>query len=153
MDYNTTHWEGFGWITTQGGPQADRKTKLERMGRWMGVSHAVGQYGGGGITGGGDLRIPPPEHRHTVHCNQAHYGPVPGGRAEAEIRGNQSVVGAEIIGLGGDADGGSVGGTDGGGGGDGKYGDGDVFNWWEGTAANVLLGTEHNATLASAPGL
>ena len=35
--------------------------------------------GGGGITGDGDLRLPPPEQSRTVYYDQAHYLPVPGG--------------------------------------------------------------------------
>ena len=49
---------------------------------------------GGGITGGGDLRLLPTEPSCTFHCNQAHYGPISGGRAEAGVKGGQVVVGA-----------------------------------------------------------
>ena len=42
--------------------------------------------------GGGDIRLPPPEHGHTVHCYQAHYGPVYIGRAETKTKDIQAVV-------------------------------------------------------------
>ena len=68
----------------------------------MGVSLYRGFVGGGGIKRGGDLRLPPTEHSCTVHCNQAHDGPVSGDRAEAGVKGGQVVVGAERLKLGGD---------------------------------------------------
>ena len=79
MGDDTAHWEVFDRIQLQGGPQADGKTTSERTGWWMGVSPAGGCDGGGGVTGGGDLRLPPLEHSHTVHCGQSHYGPVSSG--------------------------------------------------------------------------
>ena len=45
-----------------------------------------------GNAGGGDIRLPPPEHGRTVHCYQAHYGPVHGGRAETGANDILSVV-------------------------------------------------------------
>ena len=86
----------------------------------MGISPDGGRDGRGGTTGGGDLHILPPEHSCTVYCDQDHYGPVSGGGAEARVKGDQAVVGAGLIGCGGDADGGLGGRTDGGGGGDGR---------------------------------
>ena len=68
----------------------------------MGVSLSRGCNGGGGITRGGDLCLPPTEHSFTVHFNQAHYGPVSGDRAEAGVKGGQVVVGAGRLKLGGD---------------------------------------------------
>ena len=114
----------------------------------MGLSPAGGRGGGGGTAGGGDLRLPPPEHSRTVYYDQAHYGPVSGGGAEAGVKGGQAVVGAGRTGFGGDADGDSGGGTDGGGGGDGW--DEDGLNRWEDNVAYVTLGTEPNAPLAYA---
>ena len=81
----------------------------------MGVSPAVVRDGGGRITGGVDLRLPSPEHSRTVHFDQAHYVPVSGGGSKARVKGCQAVVVAGRIGLGGDLEGGSVGGTDEGG--------------------------------------
>ena len=78
----------------------------------MVVSPAVGRDCGGGITGGGDLNIPSLEHSYTVHCDQAHYGPVSGGGAAAGFKGVQAVVGSGQILLGGDVNVGSGGGTD-----------------------------------------
>ena len=63
------------------------------------------------------------------------------------------MVGTGQLGLGKDEDGGLAGGTDGGGGGDGWEDDEDRINWWEDTLANVILGTDNNAPLSSAPGL
>ena len=77
-----------------------------------------------------------------------------GSGAETGAMDLQAVVGAGRGGCGGDADSGSVGGKDGGGGGDGQ--DSNVYGQiirWDYTVANVILGTEPNATLAYAPGL
>ena len=86
---DTLHWEGFGRIPPQGGPQSDREATSERMGRSMGIPPSGGRGGGGRTTGGGELRLLPPEHSCTVYCCQDHYGPVSGGRAEAGIKGDQ----------------------------------------------------------------
>ena len=91
----------------------------------MSLPPAGGRYGGGGIAGGGDLRLPPSEHSRTVYCENDHYGPVADSRAEAGVKGDQSVVVAGRIRCGGDADGGSGGGMDGGGEVNGKDGEGD----------------------------
>ena len=98
----------------------------------MVVSPYGGSDGGGGITGGGDLRLLTPEYSHTVHCDHAHYGPVSGVGAEVGFKGGHVVVGAGRIGLGGDADGDYRGGTDGGGRGDRRNGDRYGLNWWGG---------------------
>ena len=81
----------------------------------MGVSSTGGSDGGGGVKGGGDLCLLPQEKSCTVHCDQAHCGHVSVGSVEAGVKGGQEVVGLGRLRLGGDADGGSVGGTDGGG--------------------------------------
>ena len=47
----------------------------------MGLPPAGGRNGGGSIVGGGDLRIPLPEHSRTVYCDRYHYVPVSSGRA------------------------------------------------------------------------
>ena len=83
----------------------------------MGVSPTGGHDGRVGFTGGGDLRLPPPEHGCTDRCNQTHHGPVSGDVTEAGVKVGQAVVGARLLGFGGDVDGGSRGETDGGGGG------------------------------------
>ena len=101
------------------------------------VSLAGGSDSGCGITGGGDLCIPPSDHSHPVHCNQAHYGPVSGGNIEARVKGGQAVVRSVQIGLGGDVDGGLGGRTDRGGG---VYGqDGDGLNRWEGYCSTLNI--------------
>ena len=60
----------------------------------MGISPTRGLNVGGRITGGGDLRLTPPEHSSTVYFDQAHYGLVSGGGVEAGFKGGQVVVGA-----------------------------------------------------------
>ena len=124
---------------------------MDRKGQLMGVSPSGGRYGRGRITGGGDLFLPPSEHSRTYYCDQAHYGPLSGGGEEAGVKGFQAVVGELRLGIGGDVDGGSVGGTDGGRGVDiqDQYRDG--LNRWEDNVANVILGMEHNAPLAYTP--
>ena len=117
MGNDTVHWEGFGQIPPQGGPQADRETTSKRTGRWMGVSTAEGSDVRGSITGGRYLSLPPKEYSCTVHCNQDYYGPVSGSIVEARVKGDQEVVGSGWILLGGDSDGGLGGGTYRGGGG------------------------------------
>ena len=72
-----------------------------------GVCDSVGR-----IAVGGEPRLPPPEHSHTVYCNQAHYGTVSGGRAEAGVKVGQAVVGSERPRYGGNSDGGLGGGID-----------------------------------------
>ena len=66
---DTVYQEGVGRIPSQGGPQADRETTSERTGQWMDVSPTGGSDGGGGIIGGGDLRLLMTEHSCTVHCD------------------------------------------------------------------------------------
>ena len=83
----------------------------------MKIFPAGGRNGGSRDAGGGDLLIPPPEHGRTVHCNQAHYGPVSSGGAETGANDIQALVGTGRGGCGRDGDGGSGGGTYGGGGG------------------------------------
>ena len=61
------------------------------------------------------------------------------------------MVGSGRLGLVGDVYGGLGGRTKRGGGGDRQDGDDDGINRWEDTVSNVILGTEHNDTLASAP--
>ena len=112
MGDDTAHWECFGRIPPEVGPQTDGTTTLERAGLWVGVCRSECE---GGTTGGVDLCLLPPEHSHTVHCDQAHYGPVSGGGEASKVTGDQAVVGTGRLELGGDADSGSVGGTDGGG--------------------------------------
>ena len=80
----------------------------------MGLSPTGGHNGGGGILGGGYLRLLPLEHGCTVYCDQSHYGPVSDGRAEVRFKGDQAVVGSGRTGCGRGADGGSGGRTDGG---------------------------------------
>ena len=118
-----------------------------------GVSSTGRNSGRGVITGGGYLHLPPPEHSHTVHFNQAHYGPVSGDEAAAGIKGGQSVVGSGRLGIGEDAGGSSGGYKDGGGGVYGWGGDGYRLHMWEDTLANTILGMEPNDTIDCDPRL
>ena len=70
----------------------------------MGVSLSRRRDGGGGITGGGDLRPLPTEHNCTDHCKQANYGTVSVSGMEDGVKVGQAVVGSGHIGLRGDAD-------------------------------------------------
>ena len=51
----------------------------------MGVSPTGRSYGGGVITGGGNLRLPPPEYSQKVIYDQDNYGPVSGGEEASMI--------------------------------------------------------------------
>ena len=68
----------------------------------MGVSLSFRCDDGGVITGGVYLHLPTTKHSCTVHCNQAHYGPVSCGRLETNVKGGQVVVVAGRLRLGGD---------------------------------------------------
>ena len=114
------------WYPTLGGLWADSTTgwsagwqggNLGEVGTECGYTPNVGRYGGGGTAGGGDLRLPPPEHSRTVYRDKAHYGPVSGGGEEDGAKGVQAVVGTRQGGCGGYRYGSLGGGTDGGWGG------------------------------------
>ena len=111
MGAKTAHWEASVPIPPHGGPQDDGVITSERERWWVDIYPAGGSDGRGGVTGGGDLHLPPPEHIHTVHCNQVYYGPVSGGGEVSGVMSGQSVVGIGWLGLGRDVDGGSGGGT------------------------------------------
>ena len=119
MVNHTMEREVLGQIPPQYGLQDDGEATLESTVLWIGVSPDEGSDGGGGITGGRYIRLPPPEHSRTAHYEQAHYELVSGGGAEARVKGCQVVAVEGRIGLGGDVDGVLVGVTDilGGGGG------------------------------------
>ena len=57
---DTPYLEVVGQIPPQGGPQDDGETTLEREGRSVGITLAVGRDGRGGTSGGGDLHLPSP---------------------------------------------------------------------------------------------
>ena len=90
---DTAHLECVGNIPPQGGPQADGTATSQEEGWEVGLYPAGGSDGGDGVTGGGDLRIPPTYHSSTVHCDQAHCGPVSDGREASGVTGVQEVVG------------------------------------------------------------
>ena len=116
----------------------------------MEIPPAGGRDDGGSTAGDGDLRLPPPQHCHTVYCNQGHYEPVSGGGAETGATVLQAVVVSVQGGCGGDADGGLGCRTDIGGGGDGRDRDIYILSWWEDNVANLTLGMDPNISLAYA---
>ena len=65
---DTPHWEGLGRILPQGVLQVDGEATSERKGSRMCLPPAGFRDGGGCISGGGDLRLPPPEYSCTVCC-------------------------------------------------------------------------------------
>ena len=117
----------------------------------MGLSPSGGRYGGGGIVGGGDLRLPPLEHSCTVYCGQAHYVLMSGSRSEAKVKGDQALMESGRAGFGGDADGGLGGVTYGGVGEGGWDGYGEGLIWWEDNVTYVYLVTQLNFPLVYAP--
>ena len=70
----------------------------------MDITPAGGRDGGSGTAGGGDLRLPPPEHGSKVHCDQDHYLPMSGGGAETGANDIHVVVGTGWVGYGRDTD-------------------------------------------------
>ena len=98
----------------------------------MGLPPTGGSDGAGSISGGGYLRLPPPEQSCTVYFDQSHYVPVSRSGAQAGVKGGQAVVRSGRTGFGGDVYDGSGAGTDRRGVGDGRYGygDGDGFYQW-----------------------
>ena len=94
VGHGTAHWECFGRIPPQNGPQAEREATSEKTGWSMGLLPTGGRYGRGRIAGSGGLHLLPPEHSLIVYCNQAHYGSVSGSGVEARIKSGQAVVGA-----------------------------------------------------------
>ena len=150
---DTAHWGASGRIPPQGGLQDYGTESSDREGWWVIIYPAGGSDGGFRVTGGGDLRLPPLENSHTVHCDQAHYGPVSLGGEAFGFTGGQSLVGTRRLGLGRYADGSLGGRTDGGGVVDVCDGDRGGINRWEDTVANVILGTDPHAPLSYAMGL
>ena len=67
VNHDSPHWEGVGQIPQQGIPQDDGESNLERKGWFMVITPDVGRDGGCMTEGGGDLRLPPPEHIRTVY--------------------------------------------------------------------------------------
>ena len=58
---DTAHEEGVGRIPPQGGPQADGSETMEGTVRRLGLPPSGGCDGVGGVTGGGYLRLLPPD--------------------------------------------------------------------------------------------
>ena len=66
----------------------------EGTGRKMGLPPNGGCDGRGGLIGGGDLRLLPPEHSRKVYCDQANCEPVSDGKTEAGDKGGKEMVGS-----------------------------------------------------------
>ena len=141
MVHDPLHWEGVGWIPPHWERQTEKESTLAGKVICLDLPPSGGRNAGGGNAGGGDLRLPTKEHSCTVYCDEAHYGPVSGGRSDNGFKGDQGVAEAGYIVCGGDVEGGLVGGIDGGEGGDGRYGDGYRLSWWKYNAEQVTLGT------------
>ena len=81
VGYATAHGEDLGQIPTQGGPHIDGTATSEGTVWDVVLNPTGGGDGRGWPTNCGELHRPMPEHSHRVNCDQAHYGPVTGGRA------------------------------------------------------------------------
>ena len=128
---DAVHEEGVGQIPPQGGPQADGAANEEEVGRGIGLPPTGGCNGGGRFTGGGDLRLPPTEHSHTIYCDYTYCVTMSGGEAEAGGKGGNAMVVTRGFGFVGDADSRPGGGADRGVGEDGWDGDCNrqLVNW------------------------
>ena len=62
VGHDTPHWEGFGRIPPQGGPQAHEEETSEKTGWSMSLTPAGVHDGVGDTTVGGDLCLPSPGH-------------------------------------------------------------------------------------------
>ena len=67
-DPDTAYAEGTGRIPPKGGLQSDGGATAEGTGQRLGLPPYLGCNGRGGVTGGGDLRLLPPEHRIAIYC-------------------------------------------------------------------------------------
>ena len=61
--------EGILKIPPQGGPQADGTAAVEVVVRRLGLPPYGLCNGGGGFSGGGDLRLLSPEYSIAIYCN------------------------------------------------------------------------------------
>ena len=93
MGPDTAYAEVYGRIPLQGGPYTDGAKTAEGTGRRLGLTPSGGCNGGGGVIGGEYLRLQPPEHRGGLYCDQAHYGPVSGGKQDTRAKSGNAFVG------------------------------------------------------------
>ena len=80
-------------ISPIGGTDNDGEDTIEELGWYTDVPYPGGGDGRSGHAGGGYLRILPPEHRHVIYCDKAHYGPVSDGVAVPRSVGFEAVAG------------------------------------------------------------
>ena len=74
----STHWEGARRISPPGDTPTDRAASKTEGGRDLVLTFTDNGDGRGGLEGYGDIRLPPPDHRHTVHHDKTHHGSVSG---------------------------------------------------------------------------
>ena len=131
MGPETAYAEGVWRIPPYGGLQADGTETAEGTGQRLGLTPYEVCDDRGEFSGGGELRLPLPEHRGAIYCEYAHYGTVSGGEAEARAKSENAVVRTGGSGFGGDSDGGLGGRAGGWGGEDGRDGNcnGQLIKW------------------------
>ena len=101
----STHLEDAGWLSTLG-DKPTNKAESKTSGRQeLAVPPNDDVDIRGGLGGGGDIHHTPPEHRHTFHCDQKHYGSMSGSGAAPWGAGIPAVVGIGYSGPRGDAGG------------------------------------------------
>ena len=92
MGHFPMHWEDSGRVKPPGGTETDREYAPLEPGRYVNLPFPGGVDVGGGCAVGGDLRLLPSEHCHTMYSNKYHCGPVSGGGAAAKSYGIEVVV-------------------------------------------------------------
>ena len=102
MGPDATHEEGIGGIPLWGSPQDDGATTAESSVWRLGLTPAGGCDGGGGFSGGGDLRLPPPEHSSAIYCNKDYYGNMSRRKSESRAKCGNAMVGTGGFGFEGD---------------------------------------------------
>ena len=69
MDPETAYAEGAGRFLPYGVPHTYGAATIEGMRRRLVLPPSGGFDGGGRVTGGGDLCLPPPEHSGAMYCD------------------------------------------------------------------------------------
>ena len=69
MGLDTMYTEGDRHIPPYGGLKTYGAATAEGTGQSLGFPPSRGCDGGGGVIGGGDLRLSPPEHRGEIYCD------------------------------------------------------------------------------------
>ena len=87
--------EGTERVHTWGGETANRKTTAERVGWEVVLTLTGGGYEGGGSHRRSKVHNQKAEHGRAVYCYATASGPLQGGDAERESRGNTEMVGSD----------------------------------------------------------